>query len=203
MKKPSNRPSIAILFLICVTVAQAEDWIKDAATGCSIWNPNPSAHETIVWRGTIKEGKANGYGIAVWRIRGQDTERAEGQWQEGRLHGYAVWSHANGSGYEGQWQRGTKSGYGIYTWPDGISFLGEYQNDRRGNGRTMKADGTPQKSVITTLTRSLVYQAQDAAIQARKASTRARVENLHPTKTTSARPSPKTAPAPVADPSNK
>jgi hypothetical protein len=176
MKERKELLSIIAVCAIGTAVASADSWIKDAATGVDIWNPNPATHETIVWSGNSEKGKASGYGIAVWRIRGKDTERAEGQWSDGRLDGHAVWSHANGSGYEGKWIAGAKSGCGIYTWPNGTSFLGEYQNDQRSHGRLYTPEGKPKKTIVSKETRELVYRSQDAAILARKAATRARIE---------------------------
>jgi len=163
-------------------VAFADSWIKDAASGCAIWNPNPAEHETIVWIGPIEDGKADGYGIATWRTRGKRTETALGQWRGGKLHGYGVWRHTSGAKYEGQWDAGMKHGFGIYTWTDGTSFVGEYLNDSRSHGRAFSADDEPLKSVATPQARAAYFAAEDAAIQARKSATRARVENPVPEK---------------------
>ena len=178
MNTLNRRLSIASMFLLGAAIATADNWIKDAATGCAIWNPNPAQHETIVWRGPIEDGKASGHGVAIWHISRKETERAEGHWCDGRLDGYAVWSHANGASYQGQWKAGAKDGYGIYTWPNAGSFLGEYRKDQRVHGRTLNSDGTPQKRNVPRLTRTLVYKAQDAAILARKAATQARIQKI-------------------------
>jgi hypothetical protein len=177
MRKPNIYLSIIATALVSVSVSLADAWIKDAASGCSIWNPSPVPHETIVWRGTIEEGKASGYGIATWRIKGKKSEQALGQWRDGRLHGYAVWTHVRGDRYEGEWDSGAKNGCGIYTWPDGTRFVGEYSNDQRSQGRVFRADGTPQKAIVSAMCHELGYEAEDSAIAARKAATRARIEN--------------------------
>ena len=168
---------IAALFITVLTATYADNWIKDAATGCRLWNPNPQKHETIIWHGSVEDGKAGGYGIAIWKVRGKETERAAGQWKNGRLHGVAVWTHTNGSMYAGDWENGSKSGCGIYTWPDGSIFMGEYENDRRKLGRIIGADGKRAKAIESSQIRSLVYRAQDAAILARKAATKAEIAN--------------------------
>lgn len=191
MKKLHQTLSMGLACLALAAAAGEMSLIRDAATGCAIWNPNPHPHETIVWRGDIKNGKAHGYGIAVWYRHGRETERAEGHWHKGRLDGYAVWTHANDTVYEGEWHAGQKSGHGVYTWPDGMSFLGQYQKDKRGDGRTFYPAGTPRRPYVTTTVRDHVHSAQDAAIQARKAAKRARIENPPPTtKTTEAAPTP-------------
>jgi len=169
--------SLAIICAIGLPNAHAENWIKDAATGCALWNPNPKKHETIVWCGEIDNKKANGYGVATWKIRDKTTEHAEGEWVNGRLHGVAVWTHKNGAKYEGQWQDGQKSGFGIYTWPDGTFFMGEYLHDQRKLGRLIEATKNTTIAIQTSLVRELSYKAQDAAIQARKAATKAKLKN--------------------------
>ena len=168
---------ITIICLIGLSNADAGNWIKDPATECSVWNPNPQKYEIITWCGNIKEGKANGYGVAIWSIRGKTTERAEGEWKNGRLHGSAVWSQPKGAQYSGEWKNGEKSGYGIYIWPNGTIFMGEYSHDQRKLGKLIDADGNQKEIIQTSLIRKISYKAQDAAITARKAATRAKLEN--------------------------
>ncbi len=178
MKRQNVLHNITVISLLSVSAVLADDgWIRDAATGCAVWNPNPAEHETIVWIGAIEDGKADGYGIATWRVKGKQTEQALGQWQDGRLHGHGVWRHESGAMYQGQWTEGAKNGCGIYTWPDGTAFVGEYTDDRRSHGRAFSPDGSPLKTIETARARELAYTAEDAAIAARKAASRARVEN--------------------------
>jgi len=191
MRKQNTFLSIITLALAYASGALADNWIKDVASGCAIWNPNPTDHETIIWQGPIEDGKASGYGIATWRVKGKQTEQAEGEWRGGRLHGHAVWTHVSGARYEGTWNDGRKHGCGIYTWPDGTAFLGEYMRDQRSIGRVFLPDGTPRKAIATAAARELGYEAEDAAILARKAATRARIENPRPTKPTPAKKAPR------------
>jgi len=172
---------ITIACLIGLSNVHAGNWIKDPATECSLWNPNPQKYETIIWCGNIKEGKAHGSGVAIWSIKGKMTEHAEGEWKNGHLHGSAVWSHSNGSQYSGEWKNGEKTGYGIYIWPNGTVFMGEYSHDQRKLGKLIDANGNQQDSIQTYLIRKISYKAQDAAIQARKAATRAKLENKNNT----------------------
>jgi hypothetical protein len=196
-----NKRYIALYFLVSsmanIACAGTDTWIKDAATGCEIWNPCPAEHESIIWKGDIESGKASGYGVAVWKVRDQEMERSEGQWKDGKLDGDAVWTHANGSAYEGQWKGGKKTGCGIYTWRDGTTFLGEYQDDIRSHGRLISPDGTPLNTIESTKTRELVYNAQDAAIQARKSATQARLKHKALKKAAAVAPEEQSAPKPA------
>lgn len=184
MKKQNTFLSIIGVTLVCASATLADNWIRDAASDCAIWNPNPTEHETIVWHGPIEDGKASGYGIATWRVQGKQTEHAEGKWSEGRLDGHAIWKHVSGACYEGEWKAGRKDGCGIYTWPNGMTFVGEYISDRRSIGRVFLPDGTPRKAMAAAAARELGYKAEDAAILARKAATRARIETPLPQEST-------------------
>lgn len=177
MKQKHKKYCILILCLTAVLTASATPWIKDAANECAIWNPNPKKHESIIWKGDIKNGKAHGLGTVIWKVKGIQTEKAEGNWIEGRLHGSAVWQNVNGSIYEGQWKNGQKDGYGIYTWPNGTKFIGLYKNDQRELGQLIDPNGNKDKRIQTSVIREIIYKAQDAAIQARKTATKARLQN--------------------------
>ncbi len=158
--------------------ASGDEWLTDPATECSVWNPKPSPQETIAWVGSKESKNANGYGVAIWSIRGEQSQRAEGSWKDGKLHGYATWTCKNGTRYQGQWKSGLRHGYGIYEWPDGTRFAGYYDNGRRAEGRIFKPDHTPAKLTASKADLDAVYKAQDAAILARKASTRASMDWL-------------------------
>jgi len=178
MNKIFKAATVITLILVCGPVLTgADNWIRDAATGCKLWNPNPRPNETISWFGKMVDGKADGYGIAVWKTNNNESERVAGQWKNGRLEGVAVWRHINGSCYAGEWKDGKKSGYGVYTWPNGTSFLGEYDNDLRLQGRTLSKNGKKLQPIETTAIRQACYRAQDEAIAARKAAAIAEVKN--------------------------
>jgi hypothetical protein len=176
MRKAIRRTSTLLIVLGAAISAAGADWITDPATKCAIWNPKPVPHETISWSGSVRDGQAEGLGIAVWSVRGRETERAEGTWRGGKLHGYAVWTHANGSGYEGQWEEGRKHGFGVYTWPNGASFTGSYKRDTRADGRAFSTDGKPLTLISSEPDHKAMYAAQDAAIQARKSATKSRIQ---------------------------
>ncbi len=173
----------SILLIICTTILfaitplYADNWIQDAANGCKIWNPHPQPGETIEWYGSIETNTACGYGMAVWKQKGKETENVSGQWKKGKPDGYAVWNSANGAQYAGEWKNGVKQGYGILTSPDGSIFIGAFDNNQQSIGRSLDPKGKRVDAIETPLIRSIVFKAQDAAIQARKAAAKAKVEN--------------------------
>lgn len=170
----------ATLLLLCLgriqSLAQAaapDVWLRDTNTGVQIWNPVPTAGESVQWFGT--KDIASGAGTAIWFIHGTETEQAAGEWNGGTLHGYAVWRHQDGSRYEGQWRHGRKHGLGIYTWPDGTRFCGLYEEGIRKTGAFYSRNGKALCSDLAPLAiRQQVFDAEIAAIQARKAASLAR-----------------------------
>jgi hypothetical protein len=85
-----QRPSAlfgAMAVACCVALAHptsAGDWITDGKTGCRVWNPYPTAKESLSWSGPCRDGYAEGKGVVQWFKEGLPYERDEGTWQEGR-----------------------------------------------------------------------------------------------------------------------
>lgn len=66
----------------------------------------------------------------------------EGEFLDGRMHGYGRYRWSNGSKYEGEYQRGERHGRGKMTWPDGCAYEGEFRNgERSGVGVFLFTDG--------------------------------------------------------------
>ena len=103
------------LALVCLAVAapaaRAGDWIADGKTGCRVWNPNPTAKESVSWSGSCKAGLADGAGVVQWLREGLPFERDEGQWQAGRQVGVGVQIWPTGR-YEGEVKDGMPHGHG-------------------------------------------------------------------------------------------
>lgn len=152
--------------------ADSSEWILDAETGVRIWNPAPAEEETVQWMGA-KEA-ATGFGVVIWKVAGEESEQASGEWSGGRLDGYAVWKHRSGVKYEGRWWNGRRHGTGVYSWPDGTRFCGEYEEGIRREGALFSGDGSPVNGVPPDAIRKLVLDAEAAALQARKTATKAR-----------------------------
>lgn len=71
--------------------------------------------ETINYLGEMKNDKANGKGVAVWK---------------------------NGSTYQGDWKDNLRHGAGEFTWADGEKYIGDYENDlRQGTGTYITKNG--------------------------------------------------------------
>ena len=92
--------------------------------------------------GQVKNGKANGYGIALL-----DTgSRYEGQWQNNQRHGEGKFYWSDNDYYEGNYEDGQRNGFGIYHWHNGDKYEGQWKNDKRnGKGDFYGKDGKDVK----------------------------------------------------------
>ena len=76
------------------------------------------------FRGTFKDGRANGYGIMKYNYSvpgiGQEFEEAE---------------------YKGYFKAGKRDGFGTMTWSDGAVYKGIWKNDQRLKGEMILSNG--------------------------------------------------------------
>jgi hypothetical protein len=142
------------------------EWLVEKNQGCMVWNGYPTPGEAAAWegecdanrrvsgegtlywslngepngqyRGRREDGKANGYGINVWR----NGDRYEGHWRNDLPDGEGTYTWANGSTYQGHWAEGRKDGKAVYYWSNGNRFEGTYRNDMPHAGIFIKTDGT-------------------------------------------------------------
>lgn len=88
--------------------------------------------------GQVKNGKANGFGIALL-----DTgSRYEGQWKHNEREGEGTFFWPDGEYYVGTYSNDKRSGFGTYYWPNGEKYAGEWKEDKRsGSGQFYGSDG--------------------------------------------------------------
>ncbi|MGB7395470.1 MAG: hypothetical protein WA913_13850 [Pricia sp.] len=80
--------------------------------------------------GQVKQGKANGYGVALL-----DTgSRYQGEWKNNKRHGEGTFYWPDGEYYEGSYVNDKRKGGGTYHWPNGEKYVGQWEADKR-NGR--------------------------------------------------------------------
>ena len=53
----------------------------------------------------------------------------EGEWKNGKKHGYGIITYSNGTEYEGEWKNGKMNGQGKLTSLNGTLYQGEWEND--------------------------------------------------------------------------
>jgi len=99
--------SILCFLVSLVSFAQENEgkFIRDAATGCMVWDPSYDLGDSITWNGGCKDKYANGTGTLTWFSNGKK---------------YAS--------YSGEIQKGIPNGKGIYTGLDGHSIAGNFSD---------------------------------------------------------------------------
>ena len=98
---------------------------------------SPKGNE-IYYVGAVRNGKANGAGIALLST----GSRYEGDWQDNQKHGTGKFFWTDGARYEGGYQRDQRHGTGSYKFPDGSKYVGEWERDvRHGKGKFYNKKG--------------------------------------------------------------
>ncbi len=77
--------------------------------------------------GQVKDGKANGYGVAILST----GSRYEGEWKDNQRHGQGNFYWPDGQYYIGAYSNDKRNGEGTYYWPNGEKFVGRWANDER------------------------------------------------------------------------
>ena len=107
--------------------------IADPATGCATSNPypeGPDGSESIRWNGACQDGLLSGYGTLVWYRDGAETERNEGMFWSGELHGPATTSYPDGTRILGTYNVGQRNGQFMSFRPDGGHTDSEFSAGR-------------------------------------------------------------------------
>ena len=88
--------------------------------------------------GKVKNGKANGYGIALL----DSGSRYEGQWVNNNREGEGTFYWPDGEYYIGTYKNDKRSGFGTYYWPNGEKYAGQWKEDKRsGTGKFFDSHG--------------------------------------------------------------
>ena len=88
--------------------------------------------------GQVKNGKANGNGIALL----DSGSRYEGSWKDNQRHGQGTFYWPDGEYYSGNYENDLRNGFGTYHWPNGEKYAGQWKEDKRsGSGKFFDAEG--------------------------------------------------------------
>ncbi|MEM9648083.1 MAG: hypothetical protein AAF969_06350 [Bacteroidota bacterium] len=77
--------------------------------------------------GEVKNGKANGFGVAILNT----GSRYVGEWKDNERHGEGSFYWHDGQYYVGAYKNDKRSGKGTYNWPNGEKFVGLWKDDER------------------------------------------------------------------------
>jgi hypothetical protein len=105
-------------------------WIVDDTTNCATSNPNPTPNETIRWFGDCQDGRLHGEGTLIWYLNGRETERNEGNFRNGELHGEVVTTFADGTYIVGPYKQGARNGSFMVQLADGSHTQAHYEDGR-------------------------------------------------------------------------
>jgi len=88
--------------------------------------------------GSVKNGKANGYGVALLNT----GSRYLGFWKDNQRHGEGTFYWNDGEYYQGQYKDDKRNGQGTYYWPNGEKYVGQWKEDKRsGKGAFYSKEG--------------------------------------------------------------
>lgn len=136
--------AIALLWAVLVLAlhpAWAGTWIADPASGCKLWNPNPTPGETASWKGACKDGFAEGKGVLTWFRNAAPYEHDDGEWRAGRQMGNGSQTWPGGS-YRGELFDGLPQGRGVLI-SGGARYEGAFIGGKpNGKGTLTDASGS-------------------------------------------------------------
>ena len=92
--------------------------------------PTPESNLTVLWSGNYVDGDESGRGRHLWR-NGFGENVYDGEYRDGKRHGFGVYRWSNQDRYEGEWDSGKRQGSGVYYWPGWTSYEGEFMNNMR------------------------------------------------------------------------
>lgn len=119
----------------------AGEWEHGLPNGygtCVDAKPDSGGNRTT-YRGMFRDGTYSGYGIVEYDQGG----RYEGEWQDGRAHGFGTYTSADTKEtYRGHWERGKHDGFGVLVYRKGHRYEGEWRDgERHGHGIYTCVDG--------------------------------------------------------------
>lgn len=102
-----------------------------ATNGCKIRTYDGEKLSKIDYKGSCKDGYANGEGSYIkFGTDGKQKLIYSGNLLNGMPHGKGTVKWADGSEYVGEWKEGRKQGQGTYTWADGSKYVGGWWSDQ-------------------------------------------------------------------------
>ena len=119
----------------------------------TVWDPTPEREVDFVWiPHSVRddtEGKINGIGHLIWRLRGKPAydhsavvAEYRGAMRDGRAEGLGSYVDADGISYEGEWKNGLMDGHGTLKFAGGDEYFGEmHAGKANGTGRYVDVTG--------------------------------------------------------------
>jgi hypothetical protein len=120
---------IGFVALAFPSVAFAQEmvggWIADKSTGCRVWNPYPTAEESVKWDGECFKGFAQGSGMQRWYKKGVLVETATAVARHGMLNGHVMVVSPDFN-FDGEFRDNVASGPGTLKLSNGQVYSGQW-----------------------------------------------------------------------------
>lgn len=123
----------AVICLLSITALPAvaqKVMITDPSSNCATSNPFPKGNERITWTGGCRNGLLDGQGVLTWYRDERMTERNEGSFRNGEMHGESTTTFPDGSSVVGTYSEGRRNGEFVVIRGDGTYIRAVYQNDK-------------------------------------------------------------------------
>jgi tetratricopeptide (TPR) repeat protein len=107
-------------------------WAQIKDRDCYVWDPQPTAGESIAWTGDCENGFATGVGTAhLFTASGAPSNQLEGKATAGKLEGEVTVTYPDGSRYVGNLDAsGLRTGFGELTYSNGVIAKGVFIDGR-------------------------------------------------------------------------
>ena len=115
--------------------------IRDRVTGCGTSNPFPAEGESIRWYGSCQDGLLSGHGTLIWYQNGQETQRNEGTFWAGEMHGPITTTYPDRTQLIGTYQAGTRNGQFMTFRTDGSHTVSIFDRGQLISERLVSATG--------------------------------------------------------------
>ena len=149
------------------TYTLEDKWVS-CGNNAELLDPYYSPGVTFTWTGPVKNGKANGQGVATKYVNGKFESKYEGTYKNGIREGKGTFTHKDGSVKTGTFVNGQLMGKGTAKDENGNSYEGEFINYRMhgngtlkwGNGSTFTGfmvNDTPYTGKLTSYTGETAY----------------------------------------------
>uniref|UniRef100_A0A3Q2ZTX7 Alsin Rho guanine nucleotide exchange factor ALS2 a n=1 Tax=Kryptolebias marmoratus TaxID=37003 RepID=A0A3Q2ZTX7_KRYMA len=138
-----SSPGVAAMSRTATYTFTADERFRDAQYSGGWLAGRVHGRGTMKWpdgrmyKGNFKNGLEDGYGECVMPHKVQDKpDTYQGQWREGRIHGFGKYKYASGEVYEGCFCNGQRHGYGMLSSgkldrSSSSVFIGHWVHDKK------------------------------------------------------------------------
>jgi len=138
---------LVFALVMCITLGAQTYTLEEKWVNCGnnvqLLDPYYSPGVSFQWTGSSKNGKANGYGVAIKYHNGKFESKYEGTYIKGVREGKGTFTHADGTIRQGTFVNGQLVGYGTMNSEDGQTYEGDFLNYRiHGKGKARWGNGS-------------------------------------------------------------